>query len=150
MHLGRTYPFLFERWKVECFFWPGYIPRKLHVSCPAGFGSSWARLSSGVVTDVGIDYPAHLGDVQWWYTDPSLLWQLRVIFHQTVVQPKEYGIFVQLIEFVPVVTSVIGGRVLSPQYTFGGWSLETCSNFPPYSLGVVPPLSMRPATWSEV
>lgn len=150
MHLGRTYPFLFEHWQAWCFFWPGFVPRKLHVSCPAGFGTSWARLAGGVVTGIGQPDAFSIGDPKWTYTDPGLAWQLRVLLHRVNDFPCRYSITASLEEVGPVVTSEVYGEVSSPQYAFSGWTFTFASNFPPFSLGVVPPLQIRAATWSEV
>lgn len=150
MHVGRTYPYLKEFWQAECYFWPGWPPRKLHVSCPLGYGTSWDRLNLGLVTDIGIPNAFSVGDPAWDYLDGSGLWDLQVLLHKVGVFPVVYSIVIRLREFGPVVTSVIDGTVASPQYAFGGWTLLHCSNFPPFSLGVVPPIAIRPATWSEV
>lgn len=150
MHVGHHYPFLFQFWQAECFFWPGYVPRRIFVQGPAGFGSSWDRLVPGLVTDIGQPDFFLAGDPAWEYLDPGGLWDLQVLFHKVGLSPVVYSINVRLREFVPNVTSVVDGEVAAPQYTFGGWILQHCSNFPPFSLGVVPPLTIRAATWSEV
>jgi hypothetical protein len=150
MHRGHLYPYLFERWQAECFFFPGFVPRKLYVSCPVGFGSSWDRLSVGVVTQTGAPDALSTGDPLWLYVFPGGTADLSVLFHRVAVFPKEYSVIVRIAEHGPMVASLITGSVMSPQRSFAGWQLSYASNFPPYSLGVVPPIVIRPASWSEV
>lgn len=31
MHVGRTYPYLLDRWVVETAFWPGFLPQNVYM-----------------------------------------------------------------------------------------------------------------------
>jgi hypothetical protein len=74
---------------------------------------------------------------------------LQILFHKVVaLPPVHYSVTVRIVQ--GVIASVCDGEVIAPQYTFAGWNFTAVSNFPPNSLGVVPPLQIRPATWSEV
>lgn len=151
MHKGHTYPFLREFWQAECFFWPGFVPRKLYVEAPLGYGSSWDRLAGGVVTDVGVPDFFSVGDPFWSYVDPFGGWALEVLLHKVASPiPKSYSITARIVEVGPSVAVLQHGQVESPQYSFGGWYYDFCSNFPPYSLGAIFPLLIRAAVWSEV
>lgn len=151
MHVGRSYPYLFSFWQSSTFFWPGYVPRKLHVQCPVGFGSSWDRLSSGITTDVGVPDAFNIGDPLWTYYGPSGDWKLEVLIHAVVVGPPLWDtIRVTLYEFTPGVTVYQAGDIIGPQFSFSGWTWSSSAFIPPYSNGAVAPIQIRAATWSEV
>ena len=149
-HVGRSYPYLFEFWQAECFFWPGFVPRKLHVSCSLGYGSAWDLLAGGVVTDVGVAGWFLAGDPRWHYADPGGAFTVDVLMHMVAPLPdKRYSISVHM-SLPPAIGILSYGEVFSPQYSFGGWTFVYADYLPPYSFGVPPPFAIRPATWSEV
>lgn len=150
MHLGRHYPFLFEFWLVEAFFWPGYVPRKLHVSCAPGYGSDWDRLSPGIVTTGYFTDDPITGDLVYTYFFAAAVRTLQVRFHKVADDPKRYSIVVRFLGPLQP-TIVANGEFGSPQYSFPAeWGFFFVSTFPPWSLGGLPPLQIRAATWSEV
>lgn len=151
MHLGRLYPYLFEYWEGTCFFWPGYVPRKLFVQCPPGFGSSWDRLAGGIVTGIGVPDVLSVGDPRWTYSDPGGAWNLTVDIHRVSPTPHlEHSLIVRLEEIVPSVASLSPAELFGERTSFDGWAWLPSSNFPPYSLGAVIPMLVRAADWSEV
>lgn len=150
MHKGLAYPYLFEFWQCELFFWPGLVPRKVHVSCPLGYGTSWDRLNPGLVTDVGVADAFLTGDPRWIYSDPGGVFIVTVLFHKTATHPKRYSGSVRVEEVGPSVASLASGELVGPQYVFAGPLMTLVTTSPPYSLGLVPPVVIRPATWSEI
>jgi hypothetical protein len=150
MHRGQLYPYLREFWQAELNFWPGFVPRKVHLSCPAGYGTSWDRLVGGVVTEVGVPDAFSVGDPGWFYIDPGSLWEVQLLIHKTANTPKQYTWAVRVQETGVVTASLTFGEQAAPSYVFSEPVWVSTSHFPPYSLGVTVPIAIRPATWTEV
>lgn len=150
MHLGLLYPYLWEFWQCELQFWPGFVPRKLHISCATGYGTSWDRLAPGIVTNVGVPDSFATGDPYWEWLDAINNWKVDVLIHKTGINPTVYSWGIRVQEIGIAVSSQTYGFMAGPQYVFANPVWAAVSTFPPYSLGIIPPIVIRPATWSEV
>lgn len=151
MHVGLLYPYLFENWQATCFYWPGFVPRKLKVSAPAGYGTTWDLLNAPTVTDVGVPDAYDVGEPSWSYTDPGGLFTYEVFFVRANIDlPLDHEVFVRVDDLVAGVSVVSQGLVVSPQYSFTGWEFFYSSPLPPFSIGIPVPLLIEAATWSEV
>lgn len=150
MHKGRTYPYNYHFWAVECFFWPGFVPSNLFISCPTGYGSDWDRLSAGLVTTQVFDDTPGTGDITYGHVFSDLR-LLRVVFHKTSDVPKQYGVVVRFQKFLQP-TIAQNGEIIGPQRTFppSDWGWNFVSNFPPWSNGSIVPLLIRGATYAEL
>ncbi len=149
MHKGLDYPYLNEYWQCELSFWPGFVPRKLYVWCPLGYGTSWDRLNAGIITGVGVPDAFDVGDPGWDFIDPTETWELQVLIHKTGLSPKQYTWAVRVKEDGVIVSSVTFGEMVGPNYIFTAPAWVATSHFPPWSLGVTVPIVVRPATWAE-
>ena len=150
MHLGRIYPFAFEFWQVETQWWPGYVPKKLYVDCGLGAGTFWDKLNGGIVTAVMEPDWFGTGNVRWVATgfSPGYNFQFSIV-KTADGPPKNYGANASISGPGPLVVNAISATN-GDSTDFGPFTFGTSSILPPYSLGTIPPLTIRPATWSEV
>lgn len=150
MHVGHSYPFLWEFWSAECFFWPGFVPRKIFIRVDVGSGTGWASLSTGVVTDVGAPSLTIAGDVLWTFTTADGLWDGEILLHKVATLPnKQYTCTVRLEDHFGN-NAFTFAELTSPYFNFGIPLFLLANNNPPYSNGVPPIFTIRAATWGEV
>ncbi len=150
MHKGLSYPYLKEYWQCELLFWPGFAPQEVHLFCPLGYGTSWDRLNAGIVTQFSIADAFDVGDPAWVYIDPANLWEVQLLIHKTGLSPKQYTWGVRIQETGQANASLAFGEMVGPNYVFTDPAWVGVNHFPPFSLGIIPPIRIRPATWSEV
>lgn len=149
-HLGKTYPYLFERWLVEVQFWPGWVPRKLYVRTTGTNGDSWDLLAGGLVSDdAEPDFGGVDGDLRYPFTDPLGQFFLNVRFHQVAISPKKYSVSMRMGTHAHA--NICSCEIGPEERTFGGylWTLNSGAS-PPYFNGHSPTTIVRGATWSEV
>lgn len=46
-HKGRTYPYAVHYWATEGWFWPGFVPWRMHLLFASAPGLPWSLLSPG-------------------------------------------------------------------------------------------------------
>ena len=150
MHIGSQYPYLREFWQAECYFWPGWVPRKLYVAVDSLTTDSWSLLHTPIVTDVGTPDAFSIGDPVWTYDDPGGAFRLEVLLHKVSTYPNiAYSTPTRLI-LPSGHVGLASGQVNGPQRIFGPLPYDQASFDPPFFSGAVPGLLVRAAVWSEV
>jgi hypothetical protein len=151
-HNGRHYPFLPQYWAGRAWFWPGFVPWKLHgqtvgVLLPPwdAIGSGWSGLSSPGVpsTDRSECYWDFAG------AGPPP-WSFRITLRRSGLLPALWQA-----EWEAVMPSTglpsadaIADQVY-PQTTVFLPAFASFVGFPPYNSGIGPNLSFRPASYAE-
>ena len=151
-HNGRHYPFLPKYWSGLAWFWPGFVPWRLHgeqigVLLPPWdrIGLGWSGLSIPGVPNSDcsqVDYDfTGIGPPTWSFRitmsrfgGSPVIWKAQ----WNIVMPSTGPIFANA-----------RLRQLYPQMAVFAPAFATFTGHPPYNSGIGPNLSFRPASYAE-
>lgn len=152
MHKGKLYPYLPKYWATECWFWPGFLPWKMHVIVPVTNFGPWSFLPVG--TDLISEAATTVPDVTQASYHFSIVGNanatdLFVGLEQIEFMGTHYARWMAVLRLLTVVVAQAWLYQTKPQYTVGTLSAEwnLVDNPVPVDPGIF--LNFGPATYAE-
>jgi hypothetical protein len=152
MHRGRTYPYHPTYWATEAWFWPGYLPWKMHFKMGTGAESPWDQIDEGyeAVSGIGQHNPR---PNELFYSIPlslSLFPNLLLVVDKWIFAGVPYARWrCGLIEYGPVEVSSALALQTFPQRIVAINKFDSCLSVQPYTSTAGPPLIFRPASYAQ-
>jgi len=152
MHRGRTYPFAPKYWATEAWFWPGFVPWKMHAFYNGFDGPPWDFIPIGwQQNSEEVFFTPDMKEAVyvWFFAGLPPLYGMAV----TLVRDDSFG-FAQA-RFAVTLTDTAG--LISEAYDYqafpqrtvqcGGFSSST--PYPPYTYDGTVSMVFRPSTYAE-